>query len=189
MTGFCRKTAACKRAHYLRYYALRGDLKREINQRWVDNHPEKARESWNRAQKKKKQKEGRICRYAECSNVLKPGWTECLDCSRARLRAKREEPARKKALVERDGWQCTWCGQSLLDDFDAAVIDHIIPVTRGGPRDPQWNQQVLHPQCNRKKMNLITDRARSVAAEHGYELVRVDGRQIFRRRASAGSSK
>lgn len=183
MVGFCKKTPGCKLSYERRYRELRGDLKREINQRWVDRNPEKARETWNRAQRRKKQKEGRICRYAECSNIIPPGWPECHSCTAARLRAKRLMPALKQALVERDGWLCSWCEKSLQDDFDTAVIDHVIPVTRGGPRDPQWNQQVLHPRCNRAKINSITDRARILAAEHGFELVRVEGKQVFRRLA------
>lgn len=183
MTGFCRRTPECRRAREPKYRELRLELKQEIARRWRDNHPDQAFASW----KRHRQKEGRICRYAECSNILKPGQSECSSCQAARHQAKQAKL--KQLLIRRDGWQCTWCGESLLDGFDTTEIDHVIPVSLGGPRDPQWNQQVLHQPCNRAKINLVTARALSVAAEHGYELVDEDGRQAFRRIVARGMAR
>lgn len=55
-------------------------------------------------------------------------------------------PAPLRALVmERDEHACAQCGAT-----DELQIDHIIPVSKGGPTDED-NLQVLCGDCNRKK--------------------------------------
>lgn len=73
----------------------------------------------------------------------------------ATLRLKRRVPRievpprfRRKALFNRDNWQCQYCGVDL--DDDTVTIDHIIPKTRGGPRS--WKNCVTAcKKCNLKK--------------------------------------
>jgi hypothetical protein len=38
---------------------------------------------------------------------------------------------------------CTWCLLPLGDDLGELAIDHIIPISAGGP-DAEWNRQALH---------------------------------------------
>jgi 5-methylcytosine-specific restriction endonuclease McrA len=173
MTGFCNRTAECRRAADRKYRELRPEVKRRAAKRWRDNHPEEARASVRRY----RQKEGRPCRVADCPNPAQPGQAECADCQAALLR---DRTADKLAAVQRDGPSCSWCGEPLPDDLGAAELDHIIPVSRGGPRDALWNKQVLHKPCNKAKHHSVTPRALAVAAEHGYELARGNGRQVFR---------
>ena len=73
----------------------------------------------------------------------------------ATLRLKKRVPVvnviprfRRKALFNRDDWQCQYCGIDL--DDDTVTIDHIIPKTRGGPRS--WKNCVTScKRCNMKK--------------------------------------
>jgi len=169
MTGYCSRTPECKGAAERRYREIRPEVKRQAAKRWRDNHPAEARAS----ERRHRQKVGRTCRFAECENVVNPGQTDCPDCQAARGRAKRAE------LVRRDGPLCSWCGGPLPADLAATEIDHIIPVSLGGPRDPQWNKQILHETCNRAKLNSVTDRALEVATQHGYKLSTDGHRPMF----------
>lgn len=73
----------------------------------------------------------------------------------ATLRLKRKVPRisesprfRRKALFNRDNWQCQYCGIEL--DDSTVTIDHIIPKTQGGPRS--WKNCVTAcRKCNHKK--------------------------------------
>ena len=73
----------------------------------------------------------------------------------ATLRLKRRVPKidvpprfRRKALFNRDNWQCQYCGVSL--DDDTVTIDHIVPKMNGGIRS--WNNCVTACKvCNIKK--------------------------------------
>jgi len=73
----------------------------------------------------------------------------------ATLRLKRRAPKievtprfTKKALFNRDGWQCQYCGVDL--DDRSVTIDHVVPKMRGGPRT--WKNCVTAcKKCNMKK--------------------------------------
>lgn len=55
---------------------------------------------------------------------------------------------RKKALFNRDDWQCQYCGVEL--DDRSATIDHVVPKMKGGPRS--WKNCVTAcKKCNMKK--------------------------------------
>lgn len=88
--------------------------------------------------------------------------TICLDCSRARVKAWRKQnphvPHGKRksissgyrdiiisALIERDGFVCGMCGESL--ENSKIHIDHIIPVALGGV-DTLANVRLTHAHCN-----------------------------------------
>ena len=51
----------------------------------------------------------------------------------------------RKAIFERDGKVCRYCGSETFPE-----IDHVHPVYHGGPTTPE-NLQVLCRPCNRKK--------------------------------------
>lgn len=73
----------------------------------------------------------------------------------ATLRLKRRVPRidapprfRRKALFNRDNWQCQYCGVDL--DDETVTIDHIVPKMRGGARS--WKNCVTAcKKCNLKK--------------------------------------
>ena len=62
-----------------------------------------------------------------------------------------------------------WCSFWLPSSLDEVQLDHIIPVSLGGPEE-HWNRALLHPSCNAIKGNKLTARAIELAAEHGIPL-------------------
>ena len=102
--------------------------------------------------------------------------TICLECSRDKVKAWRKQnphvPHGKRKsissgyrdiitsfLIERDGFVCGMCGESLEDS--KIHIDHIIPVALGGV-DIMSNVRLTHATCN-------MDQALSIRKEkHGY---------------------
>lgn len=68
---------------------------------------------------------------------------------RARLRA--NYAVWYAALVERYGVRCLNCGAETR-----LVIDHILPVAKGGLSEPD-NLQLLCAECNRLKGKLVID--------------------------------
>jgi hypothetical protein len=76
---------------------------------------------------------------------------------------------------------CPWCGEPLPGHLGMATergvqradvaIDHIIPMTRGGPVHAEWNKQLLHRKCNSSKGNQVPAAALALAAEHGAEVL------------------
>ncbi|MEF2979091.1 HNH endonuclease [Subtercola sp. YIM 133946] len=63
-------------------------------------------------------------------------------------------------VFERDGWVCGLCDEDVDPDCTwpdpmSPSLDHIFPVTLGGPHRPD-NAQLAHLQCNlRKGKSLI----------------------------------
>ncbi|MGH3067709.1 MAG: HNH endonuclease [Streptosporangiaceae bacterium] len=76
---------------------------------------------------------------------------------------------------------CPWCAEPLPGDLNTergrggltstVATDHIIPLTRGGPKHAEWNKQLLHEKCNTSKGNHVTAPALAVAAEHDVEVL------------------
>ncbi|EKD43052.1 MAG: hypothetical protein ACD_72C00479G0003 [uncultured bacterium] len=54
-------------------------------------------------------------------------------------------------ILQRDGSRCVICGKTTKDDI--LVVDHIVPVVRGGTNSPN-NLQTLCRACNHGKMIL-----------------------------------
>lgn len=58
-------------------------------------------------------------------------------------------------LIKRDGWECKRCGTTCqmpkgLNTPDEATVDHVIPISKGGPHT--WdNVQLLCRECNTAK--------------------------------------
>lgn len=62
------------------------------------------------------------------------------------------------AVYERDGWTCHICGDevnrgAVVPTLDAPVIDHVIPLAKGGAHD-QSNWRTAHFYCNSYKRDL-----------------------------------
>lgn len=68
---------------------------------------------------------------------------------------------RHRAVIRRLKPPCALCGQEIdyslhyLDPM-AYVVDHIVPLDRGGP-DTLDNKQAAHRTCNRAKWNTMPD--------------------------------
>lgn len=54
----------------------------------------------------------------------------------------------RKAILNRDGWRCRYCGCDLTPGF--AHIDHVVPLSRGGTNDDS-NLCSACPPCNLSK--------------------------------------
>ena len=59
-------------------------------------------------------------------------------------------------LAERQGGKCPLCSQPLELKGSAIHVDHIIPVSLGGPTE-LWNLQATHAFCNMSKGNRIIE--------------------------------
>lgn len=88
-------------------------------------------------------------------------------CSRREKAARRRAleagakitPGRRFAVHERDNWRCTICGDPVnrdakVPELDAPVIDHRIPLARGGSHGAD-NWQTAHFYCNSVKRDLL----------------------------------
>lgn len=115
-------------------------------------------------------------RTCACGASAGPRRRFCADCSarrrkaakkspEARRRRKRADRARKRNAVSepyrsvdvfiRDGWRCQLCGKRTSPsyshhDLRSPVVDHIIPLARGG-HDTLDNVQCAHLICNSRK--------------------------------------
>jgi len=81
------------------------------------------------------------------------------DRRRAREHGVDLTPGRRYEVFERDGWMCQICGAPIDPDAKApdslaAVIDHRIPLAKGGTHGPE-NWQAAHSYCNSVKRDLI----------------------------------
>jgi len=62
------------------------------------------------------------------------------------------------AIYERDDWTCHICGDQVdrnaqVPDLAAPVLDHVIPIVRGGPHTED-NLKTAHFYCNSVKRDL-----------------------------------
>lgn len=76
----------------------------------------------------------------------------------------------KAGFFTRQGGICPWCGNTLPADLARTAVDHIVPVSRGGPWVDQ-NLQLLHFGCNASKGNRVTAAALELAAAHGWLVI------------------
>ncbi len=82
-----------------------------------------------------------------------------------RKRRFRHGPNIKRDLFEEQGGICAICDKPMPpidhdpdDPDDAPNLDHIIPVSRGGP-EYRWNLQLTHTRCNAAKSNAMPHEA------------------------------
>jgi hypothetical protein len=81
------------------------------------------------------------------------------------------EPRHRVELAQQQDGTCTWCEQQLSPaDIGAGrtQVDHVIPIIRGGPREP-WNLELLHSKCNGSKGDRMTVKAWVLARVHDIE--------------------
>jgi hypothetical protein len=109
----------------------------------------------------------RLCRYAGCTEYAIPNNHACRD--HAAADEKRRARTTRVVLAEAQDWVCTWCHRELPRDLTNVHVDHVIPVSAGGP-SRRWNLELLHGPCNLTKRAKITVRARELAAAHGIVL-------------------
>ena len=99
---------------------------------------------------------------------------ECGKCYNGRIH-KRKRRAEKKGngpfhnidpreVFERDSWTCGLCGKRVnrrlkFPNPRSASLDHIIPLSRGGPHTYQ-NVQLAHLKCNLEKRDQIIGQMR-----------------------------
>lgn len=82
----------------------------------------------------------------------------------ARIRGVPYEPVDYRVVLERDAWTCQICGSPTpaelrgTHDQRAPEVDHIIPISRGGPHTYS-NVQCACRQCNREKSNRLPHEA------------------------------
>jgi hypothetical protein len=65
-----------------------------------------------------------------------------------------EDADLRAQLFERDGWVCRYCGEAL--DSDTATLDHVVPVSKGGP-DSAENLATACLMCNSIKSGRTLD--------------------------------
>lgn len=128
-----RRCRSCRNVYY-REYAKRRPESVEKRKAWRQANADKVR-AYGRKWEHKARAEGRkLIRDNRDATYVRSG---------ARFQ-----------IFERDGGICWLCDEPVpREDFH---LDHIIPVSKGGPTEP-WNLRVAHPRCNRSKGN----RARS----------------------------
>jgi 5-methylcytosine-specific restriction endonuclease McrA len=83
------------------------------------------------------------------------------DKGRARYYGVPYEYVSRRKVYDRDGWQCGICSE-LIDrtlaypDPRSASLDHVIPISLGGPHTAA-NCQAAHLSCNVGKSNRVGD--------------------------------
>ena len=71
----------------------------------------------------------------------------------------------RKAILDRDGYRCAYCGRNMRDQHRRRgkqrvkpTVDHIVPVSRGGKNT--WTNTVCAcPACNQRKANRMPHEA------------------------------
>jgi 5-methylcytosine-specific restriction endonuclease McrA len=69
---------------------------------------------------------------------------------KARLKQVEHQPYTRREIYDRDGAQCRLCGIALPYGPNAFHLDHIVPISLGGPDIPA-NIQLACSRCNRSK--------------------------------------
>lgn len=79
------------------------------------------------------------------------------EAEKCRIAHQRRQCGRTLAEIgEEEGWRCYLCFESVTED--EAEIEHIVPVSRGGPLQLRENVALAHEVCNKRK------NARAIAA-------------------------
>lgn len=115
------------------YYQKRRDFAIQYSTKWVKEHPDKYKE-YSKTYRNKSH-----AKIKRAENEQR---------RRARKKKSYIEPVDREAIIRRDGHICQICGRGPLGGD--LVIDHIIPLARGGPHITS-NLQVACRQCNAHK--------------------------------------
>jgi len=78
---------------------------------------------------------------------------------KAKIAGVDSEPVDALVVYERDRWTCQLCGEHIdstlrYPDRMSASVDHIIPLSHGGPHN-YANVQAAHLTCNASKGNRV----------------------------------
>lgn len=65
----------------------------------------------------------------------------------------KKAPCYRKRLIWRDGDKCFWCGKTL--GVQDSTIDHIKPVSQGGPGQDLKNMRLIHDPCRVTRDTMI----------------------------------
>ena len=71
---------------------------------------------------------------------------------RARRHHARVEQVSRRRIIKRDNSTCYMCGRKL--GYSEIVIDHVVPISRGGSHSED-NMKVACPSCNSRKGNKL----------------------------------
>lgn len=94
-----------------------------------------------------KEKENKIDRYYEDVDKYRELGRKHVAMRKAQLQGRYHENFEFTEVFERDGWICGICGKAVED---SPVLDHIIPISRGGTHTRE-NTQCAHAACNCSK--------------------------------------
>jgi 5-methylcytosine-specific restriction endonuclease McrA len=90
-------------------------------------------------------------RHLHCAEHEPHGNAHRSPTTRARRDGTGDYERNRRHVLERDSWQCVYCGQP------ATTVDHVIPVARGGGHD-LTNLVAACATCNFSKRAAAPDR-------------------------------
>lgn len=79
-------------------------------------------------------------------------WADRVDAVRDQRRQVKSYGITLDTLFEKDQGKCHICEQQV--ERPEAEMDHVIPLSRGGPSEPS-NMALAHRHCNRRKSNRL----------------------------------
>lgn len=151
---------------------------RSVQRAWRDANLERARETQRQSHERRKEKVNADIRadrkanpekYAEYERVKRERHADAIRerqrlyylnnpevferhraVRRARLAGVERADYTRREIYERDGGTCRGCTKSLPYEKGGFQIDHIVPISLGGPDTPA-NVQLMCPKCNRAK--------------------------------------
>jgi 5-methylcytosine-specific restriction endonuclease McrA len=91
----------------------------------------------------------RVCCYpGGCGRITEPGKSRCPLHPKRKVSRDRAYRNLARSIIA-NATHCGICGEPFRAT-DRRVVDHIIPLARGGTDDP-WNLQAAHDYCNGAK--------------------------------------
>lgn len=157
-SGLRSRCHSCERRAKNDWYSRNRDAQLARNQRWAVANPEKvnaSRQSWDLRHIDEHRSRTRDWKRAHPEQTRAQrhlAWTK-RRCQKGMVVCESVVPER---VFERDKWRCQICGCNTHKELrgtiapNAPELDHIIPLSLGGPHTVK-NAQCLCRECNRKK--------------------------------------
>lgn len=157
-----REISVERYSYHSQWRAKNRDRRNELSRKWVVKNKNKRREIV-----KKSESKDRVARLAKRRLLYKLGrrrkdYRQCADVKlaaknrrRARLMNVPSEKYTRKEIFARDSGFCVYCGGQ------ATVIDHIVPISRGGS-DLKDNLTSACRPCNTSKSNKTVQEWRAL---------------------------